>query len=75
MPNDPDQALDRALAEVWELLTPRQRRLIANIARALAGEDVAPDTIPLSRATALAGEQPLARLWDTPAEDAAWQHL
>jgi hypothetical protein len=75
MPNDPDQALDRALAEVWELLTPRQRRLIANIARALAGEDVAPDTIPLSRATALASEQPLARLWDTPAEDAAWQHL
>ena len=31
--------------------------------------------IPLSRATARASEPALARLWDTPEEDAAWQHL
>jgi hypothetical protein len=75
MANDPDQAIDPALAEIWGLLTPRYRRLIVAIARALATEDAAQDTIPLSRATALAGEQALARLWDTPEEDAAWQHL
>lgn len=75
MPNDPDQALDRALAEVWGLLTPQQRRIIVNIARALTADDGAPDTIPLSRATALASEPALARLWDTPTEDTAWQDL
>jgi hypothetical protein len=31
--------------------------------------------LPLGRATALASEPALARLWDTPEEDAAWQHL
>jgi hypothetical protein len=75
MPNDTDQAIDPALAEVWSLLTPNHRQLIVNIARALAGEDAAQGTIPLSRATALASEPALARVWDTPEEDVAWQHL
>jgi hypothetical protein len=75
MPNDLDQAIDRDLAEVWAVLTPRQRRLIVGIARALTADDAAPDMIPLSRATALASEPALTRLWDTPEEDAAWQYL
>jgi hypothetical protein len=75
MPNDTDTVIDPALAEVWGLLTPHHRQLIVTIARALAGEDGTPETIPLSRATALASEPALARLWDTREEDAAWQHL
>ena len=31
--------------------------------------------LPLARQTALASAPALARLWDTPEEDAAWQHL
>ena len=72
MPNDPE---DRSLAAACGLLTPRQHRLLVTIARALAADDAAPNMIPLSRATALASEPALARLWDTPEEDAAWQHL
>jgi hypothetical protein len=75
MPNNTDQAIDPALAEVWSVLTPNHRQLIVNIARALANEDAAQETFSLSRATALASEPALARLWDTPEEDAAWQHL
>jgi hypothetical protein len=75
MPNDPDQAINPALTELWSLLTPQHKQLIVTIARALAADDVAPSTIPLSRATALASEPALTRLWDTPEEDAAWRHL
>ncbi len=31
--------------------------------------------IPLGRTTALASAPALTRLWDTPEEDTAWQHL
>ena len=75
MLDDIDTAIDPVLAEVWGLLTPRHRRLTVTIASALAAEDAAQEMIRLSRVTALAGEPALARLWDTPAEDAAWQHL
>ena len=31
--------------------------------------------VPLARATAVASEPALARIWATPEEDEAWQHL
>jgi hypothetical protein len=75
MPDDTDKTIDPALEEVWGLLTPRHRQLIVTIAQALATEDASEETIPLSHATAIASEPALARLWETPEEDAAWQHL
>ena len=68
----PNQTLEERV-NLLETEVARLRALLTTKGDGSAGSK--PESLPVSRVTALLSEQSLSRIWNSPEEDEAWKDL